>query len=384
MANRKFWLLTLGVLAVVTLLTGWLVNRHLVDQRVEEAQQRLMLVNNLRRAALSRYLETAEAELRYWSTNLELLGYQRFLTVAWQDATRLGLDPEARLREVYITQNPYPLGERAKFTDTPQASPYRTVHALLHPLTRKFVSERGYYDFFLIDREGNVAYTVEKEDDFGTNLMSGPYRDSGLADAFRKALAGEAQDKVAYSDFERYAPSDNAPAMFMANAMHDTDGTLLGVLAFQLPTDRIVHIMDEATEGTETGEAYIVGQDLLMRSESRFADASTVLEVSVDTTPVQRALQAEYGVILAEDYRGIAVYSAYSNIQLDDFGWALLVDIDRSEVLERATGHRGWLSGVLLFFYSLAAFSAWLLRSADVDVGLGLGDLDGAVDAAGD
>lgn len=381
MADRKFWLLTLGVLAVVTLLSGWLANRYIVGQRVAEIEQRLLLVNNLRRAALSRYLETAEAELRYWSTNLELVGYQRFLSVAWQEAIRRGVDPEARLREVYITQNPYPAGERAKFADTPQAMPYRTVHALLHPLTRKFVSERGYYDFFLIDREGNVAYTVEKEDDFGTNLLTGPYRDSGLAEVFRRALEEEAEDRVVFSDFERYAPSNNAPAMFMANAMHDTDGTLLGVLAFQLPTDRIVHIMDKATEGTETGEAYIVGEDLLMRSESRFAEDSSVLEVTVDTPPVQRALKAEYGVMAAEDYRGVPVYAAYSNIQLDEFSWALLVEIDRAEALERATGHRGWLGGILLLFYSLAAFSAWLLRSAEADVDMGFVDLDATVDA---
>lgn len=381
MANRTFWLLTLGGLAVVTLLSGWLANRYILDQRVAEIEQRLLLVNNLRRAALSRYLETAEAELRYWSTNLDLVGYQRFLSVAWQEAIRRGVDPEARLREVYITQNPYPLGERGKFTDTPQATPYRTVHALLHPLTQKFVSERGYYDFFLIDREGNVAYSVEKEDDFGTNLLTGPYRDSGLAAVFRRALEGEAEDRVVFSDFERYAPSNNEPAMFMANAMHDTDGTLLGVLAFQLPTDRIVHIMDKATEGTDTGEAYIVGEDLLMRSESRFAEESTALEVAVETPPVKRALNSEYGVMVAEDYRGVPVYSAYSSIQVDDFGWALLVEIDRAEVLQRATGHRGWLSGVLLLFYSLAAFSAWLLRSADTDADLGFSDFDGTVEA---
>ena len=221
---------------------------------------------------------------------------------------------------------------------------------------------------------------MEKEDDFGTNLLTGPYRNSGLADVYRRALEGATQDRVVFSDFERYAPSGDAPAMFMASAMRDVDGSLLGVLAFQLPTDRIVHIMGKATEGTNTGEAYIVGEDFLMRSESRFIEDSTVLTVSVDTAPVRRALKAETGVMLTEDYRGVPVYSAYSSIQLDGFSWALLVEVDRAEILERATGHRGWLSGVLLFFYGLAAFSAWFLRGSEAGAESVLGEFDGTVD----
>jgi methyl-accepting chemotaxis protein len=385
MSSRRFWALTLGGLAVVTLLAGWLANRYIVDRRVEDIESRLLLVNNLRRAALSRYLETAEAELRYWSTNPDLVGFQRFMAIAWQESRGRGVDPEKRLREVYITNNPFPAGERAKFSDTPQATPYRTVHALLHPLTSKFVSERGYYDFFLIDTEGNIAYTVEKEDDFGTNLLSGPYRETGLADVFRRALAAESRDRVVFSDFQLYAPSNDAPAMFMAKAMHDIDGTLLGVLAFQLPTDRIARIMEVATEGTRTGEAYIVGQDRLMRSESRFSEDSTVLKVRVDTDPVELGLAAEYGVALTDDYRGVPVYSAYSGIAVDDFRWALLVEIDRAEVLEWASGYRGWLAGILLFFYSIGAWSAWFIRGADAGAAPWFGELDsgdGSIDAA--
>ncbi len=44
----------------------------------------------------------------------------------------------------------------------------------------------GLYDLFLMDTEGNVIYTAEREDDFGTNLETGPYRDSGLARAYEQ------------------------------------------------------------------------------------------------------------------------------------------------------------------------------------------------------
>jgi methyl-accepting chemotaxis protein len=381
MVNRQFWLYTLGGLALVTLVLGWGINRYFIDQRLLALEARLVLQNNLRREALSRYLETAEAELRFWSTNSTLVGYQHYLSLAWDEAIARGVDPEARLRQVYIDENPYPLGERRKFVDTPQDSAYRTMHSQLHPLSSKFVTERGYYDFFLVDPEGNISYTVEKEDDFGTNLLAGPYSESGLADVFRRAVAGEAEDVVVYSDFESYAPSNGAPAMFMANAMHNPDGTMIGVLAFQLPTHRIVHMMDEVGQGSRTGEAYIVGEDLLMRSESRFSEESTVLNTRVDTVPVRRALAAEYGVMVADDYRGVPVHSAYSSMMIDDHRWALLVEIDRAEVLELASGQNDWLAGVLLLLYGLGAWSIWYLRGSDADAASVFGDFDVGVDA---
>ena len=44
------------------------------------------------------------------------------------------------------------------------------------------------YDLFLMDASGNVLYSLAKESDLGTNLINGPYRDSGLALGFQRAM----------------------------------------------------------------------------------------------------------------------------------------------------------------------------------------------------
>ena len=54
----------------------------------------------------------------------------------------------------------------------------------------------------------------------------------------------------------------------------------------------------------EAGETYIVGEDLLMRSDSRFSDTTTILRTGVDSETVRRALAGETGVYMAEDYSG--------------------------------------------------------------------------------
>ena len=51
---------------------------------------------------------------------------------------------------------------------------------------RKMVSHFDYPDVLLLDLNGNVVYTVDKGPDLGTNILTGPYRESNLHDAYQK------------------------------------------------------------------------------------------------------------------------------------------------------------------------------------------------------
>ena len=54
---------------------------------------------------------------------------------------------------------------------------------------------------------------------------------------------------IALSDMQPYAPSQGAPAMFIATALRAPGGSFLGVLAFELPTDELLKIMNYAGGG---------------------------------------------------------------------------------------------------------------------------------------
>ncbi len=378
MTARKTWIVIVVGLALFTLSIGWGVNRYLIDQRIAFASDRLLLLSNLRREALERYFDTAEAELRFWASNPKILEQQLWINEAWQKAVDEGRDPEQRLRKFYIDDNPYPLGERRQFNDPGDGSGYSQLHAELHPMARLFVEQRGFYDFFLISPSGNIHYTVEKEDDYATNLYQGAYKDSGLGEAFRRALEYAGSDDVAISDLQSYAPSNGAPAMFMAKALSGDDGELAGVIALQLPVNEITNIMNFDAGMRKTGETYLVGEDLLMRSNSRFIEESTILKQTVASHTVKSALAGEYGVDFTPDYRGVEVLSAYSSTVIDDHSWAVMAEIDKAEILEIATSERPLLAGIMLFLYSLGLWSAWYVRRSDSDADSGslLADLD--------
>ena len=127
-----------------------------------------------------------------------------------------------------------------------------------------YVEKYGYYDLFLISPNGDVFYTVAKEADYQTNIISGVYSTSGLGNLTREVVS---TGRFGFADFEPYAPSNGEPAAFMAQPLVH-DGEIEMIIALQLPLEGINFVMSERTGMGETGESYLIGSDMLMRSDS--------------------------------------------------------------------------------------------------------------------
>ena len=198
-----------------------------------------------------------------------------------------------------------------------------------------FISAYGYYDLFLIDENGDVFYTVTREADYQTNLKTGTYAGSGLGKLYRKVIS---DNRFSMVDFERYAPSNNDPASFIAVPIRLNQKEM--VLALQLSIDSINNIMQQRSGMGKTGESYLVGTDKLMRSDS-FLDptghsviasfAGTVAKNGVDTDAVKEALAGVTGSDIIIDYNGNPVLSAFTPLNIHGIKWALLSEIDEAE-----------------------------------------------------
>lgn len=202
----------------------------------------------------------------------------------------------------------------------------------------KYQKAYGYYDVFLIDANGYCFYSVGHEADFQTNLLTGKYSNSNLGRLIRKVGSSR---NTEIADFERYAPSNDEPAAFVAKPLI-RGGAIELYVAVQLPLEGIGNIMAERTGLGETGETYLVGEDLLMRSDSRFDQQSTVLKKKIDTDATRIALEDKVGAGLIKDYRGEMVLSAYSHTGFNedlgtDFDWAIVAEIDKSEAFSAVT-----------------------------------------------
>jgi hypothetical protein len=223
-----------------------------------------------------------------------------------------------------------------------------------------FVEEKGYYDLLLIDPGGRVLFSTAREPDYGTNMLTGRYADSSLGRLVRKILA---TGDMGMADFEPYAPSGNEPAAFIASPFPAKGGTEL-IVALQLSVEAINRIMLERTGLGETGETYLVGPDLLMRSDSHLDPVHHSLKASfadpeqgkVDTEASRDALAGRRGEKIIVDYNGNPVLSAYTPVKVWDVTWALVAEMDAAEAFESAN-RLAWVIGIVAIL-SIAAIVA--------------------------
>jgi methyl-accepting chemotaxis protein len=186
----------------------------------------------------------------------------------------------------------------------------------------------GFYDMFIIDSKGNILQTITKEDDLGTNLVSGKYKDTSLARAFNKGLTGPV-----ISDIEFYSPSNNKISSFFAAPVTDDSGNILGVIASQILMYEIDKIMHERSGLGKTGETILIGHDLLMRSNSRFTKDPTTLKEKLEVEAPRRALEGNTGTMWVLDYRNVPVFNTYAPLDIPGLTWVIISKMDEREIL---------------------------------------------------
>ena len=199
----------------------------------------------------------------------------------------------------------------------------------------------GYYDVFLIAKDGYVVYTVAKEADLGQNLIESDLNTSGLGEAFKGSEGG----KVYFADFKPYVPSNNEPAAFMAAPVINPQGVFIGSIAIQVPLDQINNIMQERAGMGETGETYLVGSDKLMRSDSFLEPVNHTVAASfanpnkgsIDSDATKAVLAGKTGKDIIIDYNGNPVLSAYTPVKVGDVTWAVIAEIDKAEAYGTVT-----------------------------------------------
>ncbi|WP_157831816.1 methyl-accepting chemotaxis protein [Thalassospira marina] len=320
----------IGLIAISCLAIVAILSFRFSEDRVTAIGDRLAAMNNARQVALQDYLGAIGEDLDVQAKSPLTLDALADFKAAWGE---LGNNPTETLQKLYITDNPNPMGEKHRLDQAKDGSDWSVKHGFYHQYFRNLLEKRGYYDIFLFSPAGDVIYTVFKEEDFATNVMTGKWRDTDLGKVFRASVEQKQAGKPAFVDFHPYAPSHDAPASFISEAVFDAQGKLAGVIAFQMPIDRINHIMQVSVGMGESGETYLVGDDNLMRSDSRFSTESTILKTSVTGETVDLALAGQTGTEQIDDYRGVPVISSYAPLTFLGTTWAILSEMDTAEAM---------------------------------------------------
>jgi class 3 adenylate cyclase len=244
--------------------------------------------------------------------------------------------------------------------DARDGSAWSAASARFNDFFREIVTRFQFEDALLLDTRGNLVYSAYKGVDLGTNILNGPYREGDLRDAYDKALASNSVDYVGITDFGDYQPADEPTAWLVSPV--GPQGRIDGVLALQFPISKINKVMTadkqwEAAGMGKTGETFLVGQDNLMRSDSRLrvqdpqafkrdvVDAGTPPDVAensirqhgttlvqpVATEATRAAQRGQSGTLITRDYLGHDTLQAYAPVKLAGLNWIVIAKIDTGE-----------------------------------------------------
>jgi methyl-accepting chemotaxis protein len=284
-----------------------------------------------KRDQLGQYLRSIEDDLTVMAHSPYVAGALEAFEAGY---SAIEGNAKSHLQDLYINQNPNPLGAKDELDFASDGSAYSAAHAQYHPWFRTFLRQNGYYDIFLFDTDGDLVYTVFKELDYATNLKTGEWSNSGLGTVFKAAMNAD-EGQIVFDDFKPYAPSYDAPASFIAQPIFK-DGVRVGVIAFQMPIARINEAMTATPLLGETGEAMIFGQDQRMRNQSRFTEENTILTRTSDSVAVRAALEGRSGLAETRNEDGNIALSAYAPLSFHDSNWAIITEIEASEALAPA------------------------------------------------
>ncbi|MGH3961098.1 adenylate/guanylate cyclase domain-containing protein [Mycobacterium sp.] len=258
-------------------------------------------------------------------------------------------------------------GDSKRVDDAGDGSAWSAANARFNNHFQEIVSHFEYRDALLLDTRGNVVYSAMKGPDLGTNILTGPYRESKLRAAYQNALGSNSVDFVWITDFQSYQPQLNRPTAWLVSPV-GTGGRIDGVMALPLPSSKINRIMtadrhwESSGMGTTT-ETYLVGPDGLMRSDSRLflddpkkyereavasgatSDAvrkavrlgTTTLTQPAETAGWRAAGRGQTGALTTTDYLGNRELEAYAPLNVPDseLRWSILATRDTAEALAR-------------------------------------------------
>ncbi len=326
---------------------------------VELTQQRLANAVVERSAEVATYLTSIKDDLLTRAGESTAITIHDF-EVSWGQI-KTGVPSEV-LRQAYIDNNPNPPGERILLDSAISQLTYNFMHRKVHPSFRKLIEKRGYYDLFLFDEAGNAVYTAYKEDDFAQNFSEGggPYADTELGKVYRAAAAMQEPGQVAFSDFQHYAPSAGAPALFMATPVFDDHGRKQGVIALQLPLDKIDAILNSTAGVGETGEVFLVGTDGLRRNDSHHTTEDDTLTISYQNPLVDQAFTGQSGSGEGTNEENAETLVSVMPLSIEGVTWAVVAEQEKSEALAPLTGIRNGMLLAAVALLSLAAVAGFL------------------------
>lgn len=212
-----------------------------------------------------------------------------------------------------------------------QSNRYQQILLMNQKSFSMLFNSNDYHDLLLANLQGDVVFSIRRENDLGTNLNTGIYKDGVVAKAHREALA---LMETQITDVEPYAPSNNVPSLFMVTPVF-RNNEMIGTVILQLNLESLTQVAEDKTGLGETGET-VLGQRhenevLYTGSLQHIENAAFHYRVDFSKTapPMLSALSGVVGNGVTQDYVQQKVFAVWR--YLPSLRWGMVVKMNYDE-----------------------------------------------------
>ncbi|WP_455757157.1 bifunctional diguanylate cyclase/phosphodiesterase [Sulfurimonas sp.] len=205
----------------------------------------------------------------------------------------------------------------------------------------QFISDHNYNNIMLIGYKGDIFYSVKKEDDYLSNVLTGKYSNTHLSEAVQKVIKTK---KFLLTDIDLYKPNPNGIAQFALYPIMDKNAVIQTIVVVELDIQSLTDALSLSSDIYTTNETYIIGDDYKLRTDTLLEPKKyNVLNsfnnnITISTKAVKDSFLGNSSTLLTKDYRGVDVLSTVSTINNQSFQWAVLTEIDSSEIISLTSG----------------------------------------------
>uniref|UniRef100_A0A2A4YU27 histidine kinase n=1 Tax=OCS116 cluster bacterium TaxID=2030921 RepID=A0A2A4YU27_9PROT len=228
-----------------------------------------------------------------------------------------------------------------------------------------FVRSTSFSNILLLTPQGQIIFTTDKADYFGQNIAYEKIKNSPVASIYREVLKRQTSGEnlkniVEFIDFS-WDKTAKQEVSYLAFPIIQHN-RFNGIIVYAIPETSLTNITGRRDGLGKTGEAYLIGEDYLPRSQlvaigKNQRDYSLeVLSLNgqkLETQATQLALSERKSIVKANNYIGISSLSAFDYLDFLGKKWALIVEISEAEALEKSIYFRDLIWGVGLIIILL-------------------------------
>ncbi|ETR67283.1 MAG: hypothetical protein OMM_11767, partial [Candidatus Magnetoglobus multicellularis str. Araruama] len=220
---------------------------------------------------------------------------------------------------------------------------YQNMLANSQAFFQNYIRRYGYLDCYIIFGDnGTVGFTAQQKEDLGKSLKMGPLQNEGLARLWRKVLDTGSSE---FWDFTSYSPNNGKPTAFVGAPIKNSNGTIIGVCALQLPPQDINAIVQPRAGMGKTGETYLVGyhnnltafrSDMLTMGNGRY-----IIGYEIHTEYIDKVIKTmkPFEQVFT-DSKGALVMIEAAPLDIKGLHWGIITKMDMEESIAPKLAHK--------------------------------------------